>query len=338
MAARRWSSLLARAAVSAAVLATMRVPVARAQAAPDATTALAMFNRAKELAALDKLDEACPMFEEVVRIEPRATGGRLHLADCYERTGRFASARTAYALAADAAAAANQSERVELARSKMRELAPKVPELTITVGAEAQALVGLEVKRNGVIVGNAQWGMGVPVDPGSHTVSAAAMGRKPWAVSIHLEPGQKGTLYVPGLSNEAAYAPAPLAGDRGDAPHTGAATPIWPWVVGGVGVALAGAAVVFAVDGATTTCTTDAEGRCDGAAYGQPEIDALNERRRRDVVLSCAFGGAGLVALGVAVYGIASGGDSAPTSGRAAVAARPWVGPGGAGLGLAGAF
>jgi hypothetical protein len=333
-----------RAGIAAAlVVATASSPSgARAQTTPDATTAaLAVFRRAQELVAQQKFAEACPLFEEVVRIEPRAIGARLQLADCYERTGRVASAWTAYSVAGDAAAAENQTERVRLARDKVEALRPKVPELTISVGAEAQTVVGLEVKRNGVLVGNAQWGMPVPVDPGAHMVSASGAGKKPWTMTIRLEAGEKGTLEVPGLAEEP-NAPALLGNGAASAPGPDATTatgeaPLWPWIVGGAGVALAGAAAVFAIDGATTTCTQDASGRCNGDVYGQTEIDELNDRRQRDLVLTAALGGTAVVALAVAAIGLASGGPS-PKPDHAALAPSPWVGPRGAGLGLRGAF
>jgi hypothetical protein len=47
----------------------------------------------------------------------------------------------------------------------------RLPRLTITVTADAQAASGLEVRRDGMLVGPAQWGQAIPVDPGSHTVA-----------------------------------------------------------------------------------------------------------------------------------------------------------------------
>jgi hypothetical protein len=217
-----------RAGMAAALVAvTAAAPRrAHAQTTPDATTAaLAVFRKAQELVAEQRFGEACPLFEEVVRIEPRAIGARLQLADCYERTGRVASAWTAYSVAGDAAAAENQTERVRLAREKVEALRPKVPELTIAVGAEAQTVVGLEVKRNGVLVGNAQWGMPVPVDPGAHVVSASGTGRKPWTMTIRLEAGDKGTLEVPGLAEEPMLPARAPPTRRGPAQRRRAMTP-----------------------------------------------------------------------------------------------------------------
>ena len=69
------------------------------------TAALAIFNNAQELASQGKYEEACPKFEEVLKLEPKAIGTQLQLADCYDHVGRFASAWTTYTLAGDAAAA-----------------------------------------------------------------------------------------------------------------------------------------------------------------------------------------------------------------------------------------
>ena len=133
------------------------------------TAALAIFNNAQELASQGKYEEACPKFEEVLKLEPKAIGTQLQLADCYDHVGRFASAWTTYTLAGDAAAAAGQQDRTDFARKRAGEIKPKVPELTVEVPAELQKTPGLKIERNGVLVGRAQWGLPVPVDPGAST-------------------------------------------------------------------------------------------------------------------------------------------------------------------------
>ena len=54
---------------------------------------------------------------------------------------------------------------------------------------------GLEVRRDGVLVGAAELGIPVPLDPGIHTLAAVAPGRKPWSSSVEV-PAHAGLLSV----------------------------------------------------------------------------------------------------------------------------------------------
>ena len=54
-------------------------------------------------------------------------------------------------------------------------LAPKLVHLTITLAPGAR-VPGLEIKRDGQLVSNAELGIDVPIDPGPHTVEASAPG------------------------------------------------------------------------------------------------------------------------------------------------------------------
>src|SRR5580693_3553404 len=65
--------------------------VANAQPGNDAARADASFNEAMQLRSAGRDLEACPKFAESQRLAP-GVGVTLYLADCYERTGRTASA------------------------------------------------------------------------------------------------------------------------------------------------------------------------------------------------------------------------------------------------------
>src|SRR5512145_2755140 len=64
---------------------------AHGQAGSDRVTARSLFDEARALVAAGKVADACPKFEESQRLDP-GPGTLFNLADCYERSGRTATA------------------------------------------------------------------------------------------------------------------------------------------------------------------------------------------------------------------------------------------------------
>jgi hypothetical protein len=177
-ASRRAAALLAVAAVLAAA-------PALAQPTPDDKAAAeALFEHAKVLMKEGRFAEACPKLEESQRLDA-GVGTMLNLGDCYEKSGKTASAWAEFLDAAASARAAGQPEREKRARERAAVLEPRLNRLSITVAAEVPAL---EVQRDGVPVQKALWGTPVPLDPGDHNVVAAAPGKKAWSKLVHLDP------------------------------------------------------------------------------------------------------------------------------------------------------
>src|SRR5947209_367391 len=108
---------------------------------PDAqarVSAQDLFDHAAKLMDQAQYDAACPKLEEVVRLQPNGVGANLTLAECYEHTGRLASAWTRYVSAEAAAERASQPERQKVAHDHALALKPILSELTITVASEAR--------------------------------------------------------------------------------------------------------------------------------------------------------------------------------------------------------
>ncbi len=149
--------------------------------------------------AQDRWAEACPKLEESQRLDP-AGGTLLHLALCREHEGRIA---TAWALYQDALAQAKHDarrDRAKIAQDRIDALAPRLPKLRVRVAPAARRAEGFTVLRDEVVVGEAQWGEQIPVDPGSHVLSAKANGRKPWTFRFEVPPrGQELVVDVPVL-------------------------------------------------------------------------------------------------------------------------------------------
>jgi hypothetical protein len=200
---------------AALVLAAITVSGSAGAETSDAVAAQALFDQARALMASGKADQACPKFAESQRLDP-GVGTLLNLAACYETSGRPASAWSTFLEAESAARAANNAEGVRVSRERAAALAPKLTKLRVTVNQAA--LEGLEVRRDGRLVGREQWGLEIPVDPGKHTLSASAPGHLPWQTELEArDPGRTVSVEVPALE------PAPTGQTTASASHSAAA-------------------------------------------------------------------------------------------------------------------
>jgi hypothetical protein len=178
----------ARIAGSFAIFLSVVAPAtARGQADPQrALAAQALYEQATAEMDAGSYPSACRKLEEVTKIVPEGLGAKLTLAQCYEALGKRASAWSQYALVEALAAKAGQEERSKTAGEKAAALKPQLATLSIEVPDEARAIPGLAVTRDGVLLGDAQWGLPLPVDAGAHEVTATAPGRKAWKVSAEV--------------------------------------------------------------------------------------------------------------------------------------------------------
>src|SRR5579862_9018298 len=147
--------------------------------------AQALFEQGRALVEQGRFADACPKLAESERLDP-GIGTMLWLADCYENASRTASAWASFKEAA-AAAAMKHDERERVARERAAQLEPKLARLIIAVGPSAGERI--EVRRDGVTLGSAEWGVPIPVDPGPHSVTASAPGRLRWSATVELANG-----------------------------------------------------------------------------------------------------------------------------------------------------
>src|SRR5688572_9040069 len=153
---------------------------AYAQGSTDSAAARALFAEGRQLVAEKRFEEACPKFEESLRLD-HGMGTQFNLAFCWEQLGRTASAWALFLDVAAAARAGNQPQRESAARERASALESKLSRLTINVAVPSE---GMEITRDGVPVGKASWGIAVPIDPGTHTLKASAPGKEPWSEEI----------------------------------------------------------------------------------------------------------------------------------------------------------
>jgi hypothetical protein len=152
----------------------------------------------------------------------------------------------------------------------------------------------------------------VPIDPGVHTVSAAAVGREPWSTSVHMEP-QTGTLQVtvpllpPVLSAKPAAPPPPAKPSPRDS--AGSTQRGIGLIAGGVGLA---GLIVGGVLGLRAKSTYD-DSNSGGHCLSDNQCDATGREDRSNAYsLATAstvvvIGGAAALGGGAIVYATTPG-------------------------------
>jgi hypothetical protein len=325
-----------------AVALLVSLPSAQARA-DDPATAQALFTDAKKLMAAGKYSDACPKLEESDHASP-AIGTKFNLADCYEHTGRTASAWAGFLSVASAARNANQAAREKAARDRAKALEPKLSRISIVVQTPVD---GIEVKRDDESIGSAQWGEALPVDPGEHTLTAKATGKRPWKTIVDVATGPSTVkVIIPALDDEpnpppaaAATAPAgstsspaspPPAGESG-----GSSASTVGWVLLGVGAAAAIGGGVFWVLRSNDASQLQADCGPSGNNCNKPGDAAdISNGKTYDVLAITLFAVGGAAMLGGAGLLIAGAGHHA----TATASLVPVAEPGGGGLLLRGTF
>jgi tetratricopeptide (TPR) repeat protein len=146
----------------------------------------ALFDEGKQLLSQGQFESACRRFEQSQEIDP-GVGTLLYLGDCYERSGRLASAWAIYREASSAAAAAGQGERTRIADERARRLAPSLSKLVLLVPQENR-VPGFELLLDNRVLSPALFGVPFPIDAGQHEISARAPGRSNWSNVIEIKP------------------------------------------------------------------------------------------------------------------------------------------------------
>jgi hypothetical protein len=315
----------------------------------DKAAAQALFDDALALMAQDQFDRACPMLEESSRLDP-AMGTRYRLAECYEAIGRTASAWAGFLEVADLAHASRQASREAIARERARKLEPALARVEITVESPT---AGLEIRRDGAVVGEAQWGAKIPVDPGRLHVTASAPGHTPWERDVVIPKGTAVvSLRVPALdalpappaprapppaahspdARPALSSPSPPASTAG--PASGRAQPEHPSATRrtvGAALFLAGAAGIVASGALTAVALAryhGADDRCPGDVCDPQGKEATDSARNLATIATVAFGAGAAFATGGAVLWL-SARARPPLPAPGGVRARLRVGPGG---------
>ncbi|MDB4996561.1 MAG: hypothetical protein JWM74_3993 [Myxococcaceae bacterium] len=319
---------------------------AHAQASgQDAATAQALFDDGKRLMQLGKHGEACPKLLESERLDPGA-GTRLAIALCHEGEGRTATAWAEFNVVLTDARRDRRPDRETAATEHIRALEKKLTRLTISVERKDD---GLEIRRDGALVGEAQWSTPLPIDPGKHRFEARAPGHKTWESEVTISgEGSVVDVKVPSLEL-AASAPPVVAPVQAAPPAPVQTAPVaptdeksssrgaymtWAAIAGGVGVVATGVGVAFGVSASTQWKSVHRA--CPNNACTSSGDIARGSDAGRAADMSTVFllvGGAGIATAAVLFFAAPSN-DS--KTGKVRV--TPLVGYGTAGLALGGAL
>jgi len=305
----------------------------------DKAAAQSLFDEGRKLMTDGKFAQACPKLAESQKLDP-GVGTQFHLADCYEKLGQTASAWAGFLDAASSAKSMGQADREKVARDRAAALALRLSKLTI-VSPGAEGLAGLEIKRDGAVVGRALWGTAIPVDPGTHVLEASAPGKKTWQGTAQVT-GEKASVVstIPALEAappSAAVSPASAGGVvHADVGSSGSGRRTLGLVVGGVGIVGVGIGTLSALrakskyNDSLPFCSPDDKNLCQSQG-----VTLRDDARADGTLATIAFGigGAALVAGVVLFITAPSGSSEAPR-----VSVVPSVAPGAAGLVVVGAY
>ncbi len=168
-----------------------------------------LFKEARRLGDSGHPADACVKFAESLKLAP-AVGVTLYLADCYERTGRAASAWTEFR-EAEKLARAKKDARAETAHTRARALEGKLRRLTIAVPLAA-ASGASEIRMDGEVLPREEWNVALAVDPVDHVITLRAPGRAERTLAAHVEadtPALTVRFEDPSEDGAAAVAPVP---------------------------------------------------------------------------------------------------------------------------------
>jgi hypothetical protein len=289
-------------------------------ATTDVVAAEAMFEEGRKLVAQGKYAEACPKFADSQRLDP-SPGTLLNLASCWEKLGRTATAWATYRAAASSANASGRKDYIATAQKHAETLAPRLAHLTLNVPT---GIEGLLVKRDGLPILNAEWGLAIPVDVGGHAVEASAPGYKGWVSSVDVPAeGASVAVTIPPLealprepTTPAALAPAPTPQPTppsstvpGTAPggaetSSGGGQRTAGLVVAGAGIVGLGVGAILAISAKSTyndslsKCEPGNPGLCTSPGVGERD----NARTAGDAATVAFVVGGAAVAAGAVVW------------------------------------
>lgn len=278
-----------------------------------------LFRDGRTLMAAGKYAEACAAFDQSQKLEP-ATTTLLNLAACREKLGQLATAWGLFLEAERQTRSASDAAGAKLhdvAKSHASALEPRVSKLSINVPDKSR-IDNLAITSDGEAIEPVMWNRALPIDGGTHKITAHAPGANEWTTTITIgNEGDTKTVEIPDLRNlprdlGAAAAPAspkidtastkpPEAPtnsekDEDEADTHGGHSKVMPLVVGGSAVVLIGAGVGALLWGNST--------------YDQAKAE-MNDQKRRDDLYDSAnakryvaigLGAAGIATAGVAVW------------------------------------
>ncbi len=290
---RTWVGALAAVLGLLSVAAPTRV-AAQTEESTHNAAAEALFRDGVTLAKAGRFEEAAAKFEASFALDP-ARGTLLGWAMAEERAGNLASAWGHYEELRDLARAQGDQERATVAVSKIRELTPRVP--TVTVTATGKLPDGTKITLDGKPLRRGGLGSALPVDPGSHALHAMAPDGSSFERRISLAEGAREKVVIELVGGTEPAVPPPP-----DAPAPTAPPSTWTtWqttgaVIGAVGVVALGVGTYFWFN--SGAIYSDLESECPNRVCTPGQESSIDEGQREENIGRVALiaGGVGAAA------------------------------------------
>ena len=283
-------------------LAHAQQPAAPAPAEPSSVErADALFNEGRELFDQGRFREACEKFDQSLALDP-SPGTLLNLGNCYEPQGDLVRALATFERAFADAQKSNNPERRELwsnaARERISSLTGRLPQISVR-GAGPGTSVSLDDKPIDATSGFMR------INPGRHVIAAMAPGKRAFRQEFDIAQGQRFAINIPPLEAEAGSAQPAAASAPTEAPPPEPASAgqskygIWPYVIGGAGVAMLGTSLITGLSAKSKA--DDLEQACGDDHVCEPKYESTKNSAESLALATDILWITGAIAAGVGV-------------------------------------
>jgi hypothetical protein len=270
----------------------------------NAVLAQSLFEQGRTLMEQADFARACRALAESQRLDPGG-GTLLNLALCHQKEGKLATAWAEFNEALSGALRDGRKDREELARESIEALKPELPRISVELAAYADART--EVRLDGAVLGPEARGFATPVDPGAHTVSASAPGRRAFSVQVSLAKGESRRVTIPALEPMPERAPVPAPTQPAPKPRpppapTRTRLSTGSYVSGGVALAAFGTAIATGL--VALSAEHSAQGKCSSERNYCPDPSYADDASRAKTFAWVSTGalGVGLAASAAALF------------------------------------
>jgi tetratricopeptide (TPR) repeat protein len=172
-----------------------------------------LFTKAEADEDAGKWSDALDKVKRAISVKP-TPGLRFHLALCEEKTGQLVAALADYTAAEQAAREANNKDVLDAVSEPLKTLRIRVPTLTVEV-PPAQST---QVEVDGKPIAQGLYGVAMPVEPGTHRVTARATGKHLFSTQVTLHEREAETATVKWTDIPAIPTEGNDGGDHGTPP------------------------------------------------------------------------------------------------------------------------
>jgi hypothetical protein len=303
-----------------APLSTSGVRAAQAQTDGDLRAARKLFTEAVRDEDEKRFDAALEKFRRVQQVKDTQPV-RYRIATCLESLGKLRDAARAYEAALDKSLDGQTDDVSRAAREHHDSLSKRVARLLITLSPHAPA--DAQVRVDNEPLPAPSLGTPIPLDPGTHDVSATGTDAPPFRTSVTLPEGGQASITVmlePGSTSTAITPPPPPPPDTSgpsaeEEARANRARQTWGIVgVAGAGVLVAGGVVLLLLRHGDIA---ELKKSCPSNACPYQREDELSSLRSRALLegpLAVTLLAVGVVSAGIGAYLLSTPSDVHPTT------------------------